>query len=145
MLHCVELASLGLKWSRSAGARNPMPRYGLTPRTAVSRRSAGGRRAGGGAVGPEGGRTPQPVQAVSALAVSLGGRRPFAAPAALPRTTECLKQQISDNPEIFNQGSLALPDAVHSNPRMRARILAELASVAAGAYRRLARGAEEDD
>jgi len=51
------------------------------------------------------------------------------------RTMAAIEGKIAQNPELLSNGGLSLPAFVDRNPQARARVMAQLAQVAAGAYR----------
>lgn len=51
------------------------------------------------------------------------------------RTMAAIEEQVSKNPDLLSGGGLSLPAFVDRNPQARARVMAQLAQVAAEAYR----------
>lgn len=51
------------------------------------------------------------------------------------RTMAAIEGKIAQNPDLLSSGGLMLPAFVDRNPQARARVMAQLAQVAADAYR----------
>lgn len=51
------------------------------------------------------------------------------------RTMAAIEGKIAQNPDLLSNGGLNLPAFVDRNPQARARVMAQLAQVAADAYR----------
>mmetsp|Transcript_92610 Transcript_92610/g.267417 ORF Transcript_92610/g.267417 Transcript_92610/m.267417 type:complete len:248 (-) Transcript_92610:537-1280(-) len=54
------------------------------------------------------------------------------------RTMAAIEEKVAENPDLLSGGGLVLPAYVDRNPEAKARILAQLAQVAAEAYRGMA-------
>mmetsp|Transcript_97553 Transcript_97553/g.281506 ORF Transcript_97553/g.281506 Transcript_97553/m.281506 type:complete len:218 (-) Transcript_97553:218-871(-) len=58
----------------------------------------------------------------------------------LKKAMAAIQERVAENPDLLSSGSLSLPAVVDRNPQARARTLAQLAQVAAEAYRGAAQG-----